>query len=126
MSNITSSVESLTDLNSFLLTESSCLHILAFRTEWDEASKSDGPSDKLISTLASKHPTVRFGRVDAESPGGMEVAEQFSVSAVPFFAFVKNKTVIAFNQNQTKALGLSWMRGYIHPRTIYNIFLYFI
>ena len=94
MSNITSSVESLTDLNSFLLTESSCLHILAFRTEWDEASKSDGPSDKLISTLASKHPTVRFGRVDAESPGGMEVAEQFSVSAVPFFAFVKNKTVI--------------------------------
>jgi len=94
MSNIKSSVESLNDLNSFLLTESTCLHILAFRTEWDEASKTDGPSDKLISTLASKHPTVRFGRVDAESPGGMEVAEQFSVSAVPFFAFVKNKTVI--------------------------------
>lgn len=93
MSNI-SSIESLTTLNSYLLTEPASLHILVFRTEWDEASAAGGPCDKLLSTLASKHPTVRFGRVDAESEGGMQVADQFSVSAVPFFAFVRSKAVV--------------------------------
>jgi len=93
MSNITS-IDSITALNSYLLTEPASLHILVFRTEWDEASVTGGPCDKLVSTLASKHPTVRFGRVDAESEGGMLVADQFSVSAVPFFAFVRSKAVV--------------------------------
>lgn len=63
--------------------------ILHFWAEWCEASKQ---MDRVFSHLCTDTPHAKFLRVEAEQQP--EISEAFSISAVPYFVFLKDGKVV--------------------------------
>ena len=74
-------------LNAYLLTDIPSLHVLFLYADFHAPSRPGGQMDTVVNTLASIHPTVKFGKMDAEAVP--EVSEQFEINAVPTFLFFK-------------------------------------
>ncbi|XP_023543804.1 monothiol glutaredoxin-S17-like [Cucurbita pepo subsp. pepo] len=87
MSGSVKDVQSKAELDGLL--RSDALVILHFWASWCEASKH---MDQVFSHLATDFPHAHFVRVEAEEQP--ELSEAYSVSAVPYFVFIKDgKTV---------------------------------
>jgi Grx4 family monothiol glutaredoxin len=63
--------------------------ILHFWASWCEASKQ---MDQIFSHLSTDFPKAHFFRVEAEEKP--EISEEYSVSAVPYFVFIKDGKVV--------------------------------
>ncbi|MBA0695394.1 hypothetical protein Goari_002021, partial [Gossypium aridum] len=71
------------------LRQSGATLILHFWASWCEASKQ---MDQVFSHLSTDFPNSHFLRVEAEEQP--EISEEYSVSAVPFFVFLKDGQVV--------------------------------
>eukprot|EP01138_Halocafeteria_seosinensis_P009107 gb/GECG01009307.1/.p1 GENE.gb/GECG01009307.1/~~gb/GECG01009307.1/.p1 ORF type:complete len:446 (+),score=75.19 gb/GECG01009307.1/:1-1338(+) len=81
--------------------EHDTLLIAFFWAEFNEASKPGAQMDQLFTNLASRHPDVDFVRVNGEEVE--DLAEQFNITSVPAFVFIKKGKHIGTHQGITGA-----------------------
>lgn len=81
------------DLASFLALSPSHLHIATFYASWD-VSRTGGPLDAHLVSLARSHGDVFLARIDAEAEETAALTEAHEVTVVPTFLFFKHGALV--------------------------------